>query len=91
MKNGLDDEKWKTIHNEITKYYIYKIRGTGLNNIAAVGGFGEVIHFNGNTWESFIAMTKLGYGSYYSVSIKNNVIAAVGQDSPKAVIIIGRR
>lgn len=90
MKNGLDDEKWKAIHNEITKYYIHKIRGAGLNDIVAAGGFGEVLHFNGKTWQSFIDITKRN-GNNNSVAIKGNIIVAAGGNGARAAIIIGRR
>jgi hypothetical protein len=91
MKNGLDDDKWIELPEEVTRYYAYKIRGKKLNDIIEAGGAGEIVHYNGSTWHSFIMQTRLQNGNYYSVDIKGDIVVAVGENNPKAVIIIGRR
>ncbi|NWG28121.1 MAG: glucosyl transferase [Ignavibacteriaceae bacterium] len=90
-RHNLYESKWQNGPLDITNYYIFGIRGNDVNDIAAVGGNGEVIHFNGFSWKSFLEKTKLNYGNYYEVSIKNDVIVSVGQDSPQAVITLGKR
>jgi hypothetical protein len=80
---------WKSLG--ITDYMIYKIRGDGLNNIAACGGLGEIIHFNGISWKSFVAETQLPSGNYYGISIKEDLIVAAGFNGASAVITVGNK
>jgi hypothetical protein len=90
-KTNLNENIWKNGQFDITSFYIYRIRGENFNNISATGGVGEVLHFNGFSWQSYIEKTRLNFGNYYSISIKNNTIVAVGENSPGAVITVGRR
>jgi hypothetical protein len=90
-KNNLGDTSWVKSQYDFTKNFIDHLRGVGSNDIAAAGGYGDVLHFNGANWKSYFDETKLTYGNYYSVDIKNNLIVTVGQDNPNAVILMGRR
>jgi hypothetical protein len=65
------------------------ISGTGLNNIVVAGAYGEFLHFNGNTWKSLRDQTSLENGTYYSVAVKGNIVAIVGQNQNQGVILIG--
>ncbi|MFZ2322252.1 MAG: hypothetical protein WAV89_01005 [Ignavibacteriaceae bacterium] len=56
-----------------------------------VGAFGEVLHFNGVTWRSYIEETGTNSGGYFSVSLVNNTMTAVGYENQSAVVIIGKR
>jgi len=81
--------EWEAIHHGITNYYLSSINGNDLNDIAACGAFGELLHFNGYNWKSYQNIfngTALG-----KVTIKNNLVVAVGFNSSKAFITIGRR
>ncbi len=97
--NGLYEKKnilqprWVDLNynRSITSNLMGCIRGNGLNNIIVVGAFGEVIHFNGLSWKSIKnAMTTLINGAYSRVSVKNNLIAVIGNDDRKAVTLLGR-
>ncbi len=90
-KSNLNEETWKGDPLDITNYFIYKFRGVSLNDIVAAGGVGEVLHFNGISWKSYFEEAGLNYGNYYSTTIKDNMIAVVGVDAPKAAITIGIR
>jgi hypothetical protein len=90
-KHRLSDKKWQNVSQEISNYYIHSIRGNDVNDIVAVGGYGEILHFDGSQWKSFYDQTQLGYGNYYAVDIKDNITIAVGSNLGQAVIIIGRR
>jgi hypothetical protein len=90
-KKSLSDSLWENGPLDITHYGISKIRGIGLNDLAAAGGWGEVLHYNGISWKSYFEETGLNYGNYISVAIKDDLILAVGEDNPKAVILMGRR
>ncbi len=41
------DNVWRKI--DLPSYYIFSIRGNGLNDIIVCGGLGYICHFNGST------------------------------------------
>lgn len=88
-KAQIDQVNWQK-EDTINKYYTYKIRGNSINDIVAVGGYGDLQHYNGINWGSQYEITKID-GNYRSVSTKGNKVVAVGQHNAQAVIIIGRR
>ncbi len=90
-KNFLTDNTWSSQYFNVTNYYINCIRGNDVNDVVAVGSFGEVIHYNGKSWKSFRDETGLSNGEYLSVAIKGNEIVAVGYDGQNAVILVGKR
>lgn len=90
-KNCLSQANWENEPLDITTYYTHRIRGEHVNNVAAAGGFGEVLHFNGASWKSYFPTTMLTNGNYKGVAIQGDIIVAVGLDNPKAVIAIGKR
>src|SRR5690606_31221708 len=87
----LSDSLWKNKPLDITSYGTSRIRGNGLNDVFAVGAFGECLHFNGVTWKSYINETGWFNGAFFSVYSKNNLIVAVGYESAQAKIMLGRR
>lgn len=90
-KNSLSEAEWKNGPLDITHYGTTRIRGSALNDIMAVGAFGDCLHFNGMSWKSYTSTTTLANGAYTSVAIKGNLVIAVGGDNPRAVAIVGRR
>jgi hypothetical protein len=68
--------------------YTNGIRGSALNNIVAVGDFGLIAHFNGLSWHPFFENPA---GDYYNVSVKENLIIAVGEVNSRGLILVGRR
>ena len=91
QKHNLNESFWKNNIYSITTYTVFRVRGQEINDVAAVGGVGELLHFNGTSWKSFIENTQLLSGNYYGCSIKGNKIIAVGQNNPMAVITVGSR
>jgi len=74
-------------------YYIFSIRGNGLNDIVVCGGLGYVGHFNGIGWINYLGngLEEIS-GNYYSSAIKGNKVCAVGATANgKAVAVIGTR
>jgi len=74
-------------------YFIFSIRGNGLNDLTVCGGLGYVGHFNGSTWINYLGngINEI-QGNYYASAIKGNKFAAVGGEvGGKAVAIIGTR
>jgi hypothetical protein len=90
QKYNLNENVWKNRNLEFTHYYTHSITGSEVNDLFAVGAYGEVLHYNGLTWKSFMNETGVD-GGLYSVRIKNNLIVAVGEGSTKGIILIGQR
>jgi len=92
-RNIMNSSSWTRIDKRLTEYYINSIRGNEINDIIAVGAFGEVLHFNGVSWKSQRDKTRLSYGTYYRVDVRANLICAVGEDASsgrsKALILRG--
>ncbi|HMN50022.1 MAG TPA: glucosyl transferase [Ignavibacteriaceae bacterium] len=89
-QNQFLGNKWSGEPLDITSYFTRIIRANDINDVLVVGAFGEVLHFNGYSWKSFMNQTYM-YGTFYSVDIKGNLVVAVGYNSRQAVIIKGKR
>ena len=90
-KERLSDEFWANNLYSITRYYVTRIRGTALNDVWAVGAYGEVLHWNGLRWHSFRSATGLGNGAYTALAVDRNTVIAVGGNAGYAVTLRGRR
>jgi hypothetical protein len=90
-KTNLSINSWKDNGFNITHYATTKIRGNDINDVFVVGAFGEIIHYNGFSWKSFLPELGIFNGSYGSVDIKGNLVAITGFESAKAKITIGQR
>lgn len=82
---------WISFGESVTPYYTNSIDGNDVNDIVVCGAYGELLHFNGSDWKSYQNELELQAGSYRTIKIKGNLLVAVGYDSPRAVITIGRR
>ena len=82
--------EWNWLHPDITNYYLYAVRGQSINDLFVCGAFGEIIHYNGSSWKSYIRATGI-YGTLNNIDFKRNLVVAVGYANPKAIIIIGKR
>jgi len=89
-KHLISDSLWNN-RNDISKYYTTSIRGNSTNDVFTSGSYGELLHWNGMRWKSFMQQTALSSGAYGAVAVKGNLVIAVGLDSGKAVILIGKR
>ncbi len=82
--------EWDWLHPDITNYYLYALRGQNINDLFVCGAFGEIIHYNGSSWKSYIQQTSIN-GTLKNIDFKKNLVVAVGYANPKAIIIIGTR
>jgi hypothetical protein len=82
---------WVEFDQGVTTYYTQAIRGQASNDIAVVGDYGVVLHYNGMSWRNYQSETYLTNGSFYAVTLKRNLLVAVGQIGDRAVTLIGRR
>ena len=90
-KSNLSDTSWIVHQLDITHYYTTQVKGNSTNDVFIIGAFGEFLHWNGKSWLSYQSVTGLSNGAYGSMAIRNNLVIAVGMDSPRAVVTIGRR
>jgi hypothetical protein len=81
---------WQGAPHLVTDYYSLAIRGTASNDIFIVGGYGDVVHFNGSTWKSFREQTAVS-GNYWAVAVTGTLVIAVGDDGGRAAVAIGRK
>jgi len=85
-------KEWKEVKG-VTRVFITSIHGNDINDIMVVGNLGDMLHFNGVTWN------KIYFGEkymFYEVKMKDNLVVAVGYkfENPlnqKAFIIVGKR
>jgi hypothetical protein len=77
---------WKE-ETSVPHYFTFRIRGNGLNDIYASGGYGYFAHFNGYTWKN-IPEISLSGGDYESIATKRNTTCAVGYIGAKAVVAL---
>lgn len=92
LKRNLNENSWSRQWSLITNYFTNKIRGTNLNNIFIIGSFGEVLHYNGFTWHSYLNKElQQFYGELYGISIGDTIVCLVGQDQRECKIYMGKR
>ena len=92
QKHNLSDAVWEDDSlDRITDYHVNKVRANGINDVYVVGAFGEILHFNGVYWKSYLSELGIINGSYLSVQIKDDLVVTVGYETPQAKIMIGRR
>ena len=68
---------------------VNRIRGTGLNNIFAVGQGGLLAHYNGIEWKILDVLDR--QVNLHSISVAENIMVAVGTINDRAIAIIGRQ
>jgi hypothetical protein len=70
--------------------YTNRIRGNGSNDIFAVGDFGIAVHHNGIHWRVYNEI-RLPSGNYESLSVRGNIVIAVGWQGNRAIVAVGKR
>ncbi|NCS89503.1 MAG: hypothetical protein GW789_12300, partial [Ignavibacteria bacterium] len=91
-KKSLQDTVWQSIQKGITTNYVEAIRGNTWNDIFAVGDFGTVLHYNGSTWYNFTQQLNIPNCVFHSVSIKDNLMVAVGTlGGDRTIAVVGVR
>ncbi len=74
-----------------SQFFLTSLRGNAKNDVFACGHFGEVLHYNGSTWQSYHPVTGLSMGIYESLAVQGNTVICVGSDGLEAVALLGRR
>lgn len=86
----LYDSTMKEIQFERIKYALNSIRGNSINDLFIAGAYGEILHYNGATWKSYIDQTNID-GNYLKIEVKSNLVISVGRAGPFAKIAHGLR
>lgn len=86
---SLDWGLWHELYP--TPYYTNRIRGNDINDVFICGAYGDLLHFNGQSWRSYHDQTKISDGGFNSIAITGSLVLSVGEDNPRAVVAIGRR
>ena len=81
------DDNWQQI-DLASRSVVLRIRGNAPNDVFAVGTFGLIAHYNGSTWKVLDGNTS---ATFFSVSVKGDMVIAVGVDGANAAILVGRR
>ena len=89
----VNERKYTNEEIDKSKGEVYKIRGTGANNIFAVGAFSAIYHFNGQDWKFYDEVHTSSGGIDYGVFVTEDKVFVVGinQDHAKAKILIGTK
>jgi hypothetical protein len=78
-KNEIEENNWDASLDDLTPYYTYGVRGSGLNNIFICGSYGEMLHFNGANWKSFKDTPGFFDADFLRVDVRDNIVVAVGK------------
>lgn len=91
-KTELSQQNWSDALNGQTldTFYKYAVRGTAQNDVYVTGEFGNLLHYNGESWKNFKSETGLTTGNYYSLATKGELVIAVGEERGLGVIAVGR-
>jgi len=91
------DKGYLRLWTEVIEHRIWPncIRGTASNDIFIVSDMGDVIHYNGVTFENYIGTQGIEYGppQLYSVTCKDNLVVACGilNSTYQGIVYRGRR
>ena len=91
QKRLLTDNLWRNNILDFTTFTSTSLRGNNVNDVIAVGAFGDFLHFNGILWKNDYSEPLLGNGTYGQIEIRNNLLIAVGDNFNQAVLLMGIR
>ena len=89
-KTSLSDPVWRQDSVDTVDFFSC-IRGNAWNDFFVAGGYGQLLHFNGKSWQSYQDVLGLQNGAIARIAVKGNLMIAVGQLGSKAVAIVGKR
>ncbi len=91
QKSGLAEQRWQ-FNAFQPSIYIDRIRANASNDIFVCGSFGFLAHYNGSTWKDYTGSEAPQFFSRYKgLSVKQDVVAAVGWMNDHAIIVRGKR
>jgi len=92
FKHVLNENIWSGYPSGVvTSYYSESVRGIDTSSVVVAGDFGEIAYYNGKRWSRYWSSIPYSNGSFHSVSIKENMMVAVGELNNAAWIVVGKR
>ncbi len=96
QKRMLTDSAWNVYPpGVVTRFLSGGVRGQGINNVFVVGSFGEVVHFNGQSWFRYFSDIPLPTGALGGISVRDPLVLTVGLlgtgTGTRGIVLIGRR
>ncbi len=77
--------EWESL-NISSINHMYKVRGQDFNDVYGISSPGNVVHyFNGQRWTTINTETE---NKFWNLSIKDNLVVAVGYQLDQAVITV---
>ncbi len=89
-KTSLSQSVWQQDSVDTVDFFSC-IRGNDWNDLFVAGGYGQLLHFNGKSWQSYQNVLGMQSGAIARIAVKGNLMIAVGDLGSKAVAIVGRR
>ncbi len=83
--------QWSGETEILTPYTTTCVRGNKANDVFVAGAYGEILHFNGSTWQSFRPQTAIPDGAFTGLAVRGNLVIAVGGSSGQAIADVGKR
>ena len=84
-----EDGQWREVSG-FPNYYTNRVRGNHQNDVFVAGEFGLIAHYNGVDWKIYDD-PKLPKSKYRGLAVKDNIVAAVGDNGYQAFVCIGKR
>ena len=89
-KNSLSDSVWKQDSVDTVDFFSC-VRGNAWNDFFVAGGYGQLLHYNGKSWQSYRNVLGMQSGGITSIAVNGNLMIGVGGLGSKAVAFVGRR
>lgn len=83
---GVSEIPWP---EDIPKNFLESVSGNGSNDLFAAGHLQIIIHYNGKEWYSYHESNPDIV--YYDISVKEDLIVAVGTNGPESIMLMGKR
>ena len=77
-KGNIKNVKALWPHDDPSQWAYHNVRGNAPNDIVTIGNRGKIMHYNGMNWKRYRKIEN-SYDYLYGVSIKRNLIVAVGE------------
>ncbi len=89
-KTSLSQTVWQQDSVDTVDFFSC-IRGNAWNDFFVAGSNGQLLHFNGKSWQSYQNLLGLQSGGISRIAVNGNLMIGVGYLGSKAVAFVGRR
>lgn len=89
-KHKITDSTWSECRN-VMRYYGTDVCGNGFNDVFATSYSGDIVHFNGNTWQNYYTQIPIPGCYFGQIESKGNTVVVVGYSNRDIVLVVGKR